>query len=67
VPKPVILEGYNVEKTTAAALGAGGTGKGTRIGNMLEDAAGALGGKITKWEPVKDGNIWHLRIHIEYP
>lgn len=67
LPKPAILEGFNVEKTTAAALGSGGNGQGTRIGNMLEEAATALGGKVTKREPIKDGDIWHLRAHIEYP
>ena len=67
IPQPVILEGYNVEKSTAAAVAAGGSGQGTRIGNLLEDAAIALGGTVVKWEPVRDGTIWHLRVHIEYP
>jgi hypothetical protein len=67
MPKPAILEGFNVERSTAAALSAGGTGPGTRIGNLLEDAAGALGGTVTRWEPVLDGNLWHLRVHVTYP
>jgi hypothetical protein len=67
MPKPSILEGFNVERTTASALAAGGNGQGTLIGTMLEDAAGALGGTVTRWEPIKDGNIWHLRVHISYP
>jgi hypothetical protein len=65
--KPTVLEGFNVEKTTATALGAGGNGQGTRIGNMLEDTARALGGTVTRWEPLKDGMIWHLRVHVSYP
>jgi hypothetical protein len=67
MPKPAILEGFNVEKTTANALNSGGTGQGTLIGNMLEDAVGALGGTISRWEPIKDGSIWRLRVHISYP
>src|SRR5207249_4811787 len=53
MPRPAILEAFNVEKTTAADLAAGGTGQGTLIGNLLEDAAIALGGVVTRWEPVK--------------
>lgn len=67
MPKPGVLEGFNVERTTASALAAGGNGQGTLIGNMLEDAARALGGTVARWEPIKDGNIWHLRVHISYP
>lgn len=67
MPKPVILEGFNVEKATAVTLGSGGTGQGTRIGNLLEDAVRELGGMIGRWEPILDGNIWHLRVHISYP
>lgn len=67
VPKPAVLEGFNVERTTASALATGGNGQGTLIGIMLEDAARALGGTVTRWEPIKDGNIWHLRVHISYP
>lgn len=67
MPKPAILEGFNTERSTAAALSAGGTGQGTRIGNLLEDAARTLGGTVTRWEPILDGNIWHLRAHITYP
>ena len=67
MPRPVILEGFNVEKTTAAALAAGKTGQGTLIGNMLEDAARGLGGTVTRWEPIKDGAVWHLRVYMDYP
>jgi hypothetical protein len=67
MPKPAILEAFNVERSTAAALSAGGTGQGTRLGNMLEDAAGALGGTVARWQPLLDGNLWHLRVHITYP
>jgi hypothetical protein len=67
MPKPAVLEGFNVEKSTASALAAGGNGHGTLIGNMLEDAARALGGTVRRWEPIKDGSIWHLRAHISYP
>lgn len=67
MPKPIVLEGYNVERTTAAALANGGTGQGTLIGNMLEDAAAALGGIVARWEPIQDGNAWHLRAHVTYP
>lgn len=67
MPKPAVLEGYNVEKTTVAALASGGNGQGTPIGNLLEDAAGALGGTVIRWEPVRDGNLWHLRVHVIYP
>jgi hypothetical protein len=67
MPNPAILEAFNVERTAAAALNAGGTGQGTLIGNMLEDAAGALGGAVTRWEPIKDGPVWRLRVHIVYP
>jgi hypothetical protein len=65
--RPTVLEGYNVERTTHAALAAGGNGQGTRIGNLLEDTAKALGGMINRWEPVADGNCYHLRVHISYP
>jgi hypothetical protein len=67
MPKPAVIEAFNVERSTAAALSAGGTGQGTRIGNMLEDAARALGGMVARWEPVPGGNLWHLRVHITYP
>jgi hypothetical protein len=42
-------------------------GPGTRIGNLLNDAVTALGGAVTRWEPVLDGTLWHLRVHITYP
>ena|GEM_PF-2829437 len=67
VSKPAILEGFNVEKSTAAALGSGSDGRGTLIGNMLADTAKALGATITLWEPIRDGGIWHLRIHLSHP
>jgi hypothetical protein len=65
--RPAILEGYNVERATRAALAAGGDGRGTLIGNMLEDTVRALGGVIIRWEPVPDGSYYHLRVHISYP
>ena len=65
--KPAILEGFNVERITAAVLLAGGTGQGTRIGKLLDDAARELGGTVTRWEPIRDGNTWHLRVHLSYP
>lgn len=67
IPKPVILEAYNVERTTAITLTNGGSGQGTRIGNLLEDIAMSLGGSITGWQPIKDGNAWHLRASVTYP
>lgn len=67
MPKPAILEAFNVERSTASALSAGGTGQGTRIGNLLEDAARTLGGTVARWDPVRDANLWHLRVHITYP
>jgi hypothetical protein len=67
VLRPAILEGYNVEQTTQAVLAGGGDGHGTLIGNLLEDTARALGGSVTCWEPVPDGNIYHLRAHVTYP
>ena len=66
-PKPMILEGYNVEKGTLAALAAGSTGQGTLIGNFLDDAAAALGGTIVHWKPIQDVGCYHLRVHIAYP
>lgn len=65
--QPAILEGYNVERTTAAALATGAGGQGTLIGNLLEDLAVALGGNINHWQPIQDGNAWHLRVHVSYP
>jgi hypothetical protein len=65
--KPAILEGFNVERATAAVLASGGNGQGTLIGNLLEDAARALGGTVTRWEPIRDGSSWHLRVHVSYP
>jgi hypothetical protein len=65
--RPAILEGYNVERITAAALANGANGQGTVIGDMLEDFAAALGGNVSRWEPIQDGNAWHLRVHISFP
>ena len=65
--RPIILEAYNVERTTGAALAAGGDGQGTLLGNTLEDAAKALGGVVIRWEPVSDGSSYHLRAHVSYP
>jgi hypothetical protein len=65
--KPLILEAFNVAAITAATLTAGGNGQGTVIGNLLQDAARALGASITCWEPVQDGRSWHLRIHLSFP
>lgn len=65
--KPAILEGYNVERATATALTNGASGQGTLIGNMLEDLAVVLGGSVSRWEPISDGNAWHLRAHVAYP
>jgi hypothetical protein len=67
LPHPLTLEAYNVDRGTAAVQATGGTGQGTRLGNMLEDIASALGGVIVQWEPVPDGGVWHLRIHMIYP
>ena len=67
MPRPTILEGYNVGRTTRAALAAGGSGQGTLIGNLMEDTAKALGATVSQWEPVPDGPFWHLRVHVSYP
>jgi hypothetical protein len=67
MPRPAILEAYNVERTTAAALVAGRNGQGTLIGNLLADTVRDLGGSIARWDPIQDGNAWHLRVHITYP
>lgn len=67
-PRPMILEGYNIrEKKTRAALVLGRDGQGTRIGYLLENTAKALGGSVNRWEPIRDGTTWHLRVHITYP
>lgn len=65
--RPAIVEGYNVERTTATALTNRASGQATLIGNMLEDLATALSGSVCRWEPIQDGNAWHLRAHITYP
>jgi hypothetical protein len=67
MPRPAILEAYNVARTTATALTASGDGQGTPVGNLLEDATRALGGSVVRWEPIQDGIAWHLRVHISYP
>jgi hypothetical protein len=67
LPRPAILEAYNVERTTADALAAGRDGQGTRVGNLLEDVVRARGGTVVRWQPIHDGTAWHLRVHISYP
>ena len=67
MPNPVILEVFNVERSTANDLDAGAYGQTTRMGKMLEDLAGELGGSVARWEPIRDGGIWHLRCHVKYP
>jgi hypothetical protein len=67
MPRPVILEAYNVERTTQAVLAAGGNGQGTLIGNLLEDTVKGLGGTITRWEPIPNGSSFHLRVQVSYP
>jgi hypothetical protein len=67
MPRPAVLEAYNVEKTTEAVLRGGGDGRGTLLGNMLADTAAALGGTITRWQPVWDGSAYHLKVYISYP
>ncbi len=67
VPAPSILEAYNVEASTAKSLSSGNDGRGTLIGNLLSDAALELGASVGRWEPVRDVNIWHLRVHLSYP
>ncbi len=67
MPQPAIVEGYNVETTTWASLAAGGDGQGTLIGNLLADLVQALGGTVVRWEPLPDGAIYHLRVHVVYP
>ncbi len=64
---PAVLELYNVEKRTSAVLASGGDGQGTLIGNMLQNAGQDLGGTVVRWDPVPDGNIYHLRVHVVYP
>ena len=64
---PMMLEAFNVERTTAGILAAGGSGRGTRIGDMLDDAVRSLGGSVTRWEPVLDAAVWHLCVHVSYP
>jgi hypothetical protein len=67
MPQPSILEAYNVDKSTFAALIAGGDGHGTLLGNLLSDTVTALGGSITRWDPVPDGGTYHLRVQVTYP
>jgi hypothetical protein len=64
MPKPSILEGFNVERDTVSPLIAGGIRSGTRIRNLLDDTAIALGGFVVRWEPIQDGTIWHLRAYL---
>ena len=65
--KPLTLEAYNVEKSTLASLAGGGNGSGTLLGKLLDDTARGLGGTIIRWEPVKVGSTFHLRVHVSYP
>ncbi len=65
--RPVVLEGYNVEKSTSAALKSGSTGEGTRIGYLIANVAKALRADIVRWESEREGEIWHLRIYLSYP
>jgi hypothetical protein len=65
--RPVVLEAHNVEKSTHAALAGGSDGQGTLLGNVLMDAAIALGGVVVRWEPIQDMNCYHLRVHLQYP
>lgn len=67
ITHPLILEGYNVDKTTTAVLNSGSSGIGTLIGNLLADVAEALGAEILRWESEREGGTWHLRIHLSYP
>ena len=67
LPRPTILEAYNVERVTRYNLINGGNGAGTLLGNLLEDTANALGAIIIRWEPVAVGTVWHLRVHLLYP
>jgi hypothetical protein len=67
MPRPVILEAYNVEESTRYNLSNGGDGRGTLLGNMLADIVVALGGTVVRWEPVPDGPRFHLRVHVVYP
>ena len=67
MPRPAILEAYNVELGTRYNLMSGGDGSGTLLGNLLEDSADTLGATIIRWEPVAAGKVWHLRVHLLYP
>lgn len=67
LPRPNVLESYNVDKRTRTALSAGGDGQGTPAGYLLENTVKALGGMISRWEPEKDVGAYHLRVHIVYP
>jgi hypothetical protein len=68
LPKPSVLEAYNViEATTRYNLETGGTGEATMVGRMLARTVAALGGTVVAWEPVADGQAFHLRVRIDYP
>jgi hypothetical protein len=67
LPRPGILEAFNVEPSTESVLAAGGDGRGTLLGNLLEDIVAALGGTVVLWEPVADVGAFHLRVHVRYP
>lgn len=65
--QPRVLESYNVDKRTLAALIAGRDGQGTPAGYLLENTVKALGGVILQWEPERDIAAYNLRVHIVYP
>lgn len=67
MPAPAILEAYNVERSTAAALAAGSDGSDTPLGRFLGRVAIALGGVVVRWEPIPIGRDFHLWAHVEYP
>jgi hypothetical protein len=67
MPRPAILEAYNVRGATAAVLRAGSDGSDTPLGRFLGRVAVALVGAVVRWEPVLDGSCYHLWAHVEYP
>ena len=67
LPRPKVLEAYNVEETTACRLMIGEDGQGTLLGNTIEDTAKTLGTKIERRETVPDIGAIHLRVHLSYP
>lgn len=67
MPRPAILEAYNVDRLTTAALATGSDGSDTPLGRFLARVVAALGGTVVRWEPVPDGLCYHLWAHVEYP